>query len=152
LLELQCLADPARASSRKRAWPGFQVEDTSAKLNEECFMRSMRSSIRRDLLFGVILSALVFVSALARGGPFLAAKKPAPPAAAAHPALEATTLTGTVTGNGGKVYLNDHAGNIYQLDNVRYAGGPEGQYVSVTGELNRQARLMHVERIVPIDA
>jgi hypothetical protein len=112
----------------------------------------MKSSIRRALLLGIVLTALVFVGVLARGGPFPATNQPAPPVAAAQPALQATTLTGTVTGNGGKVYLNDHAGNIYQLNNVCYTGGPEGHYVAVTGELNRQARLMYVERIVSIDA
>lgn len=110
--------------------------------------------IRRDLILGIVLSALVFGCALALGGPFLATNRSAAPVAApaAQPAPQATTLRGTVTRNGGHVYLNDGVGNVYQLDNVHHSRALEGQYVAVTGELYSQARLMYVERIVPITA
>jgi hypothetical protein len=116
-------------------------------------MRLTKNSIKRDLVFGIILKALVFASALIVGGPFLASS---PAATAAVSAVQApaqtTTLNGTVTRNGARVYLNDGAGTKWQLDNTRQLGALVGRYVMVTGVLNSQAKSMHVERIETIDA
>jgi hypothetical protein len=116
-------------------------------------MRLTKNSIKRDLVFGIILTALVFASAFILGGPFLASS---PAATAAISAVQApaqtTTLNGTVTRNGARVYLSDGTGTNWQLDNARQLGALEGRYVMVTGVLNSQARSMHVEKIETIDA
>jgi hypothetical protein len=117
-------------------------------------MRSSRNSIKRDLVFGIILTALVFASALVFGGPFLATS-PAP-ASTSVSAVQAPAHTGNLNGtlshNGKLVYLSDAKGISWRLDNVPYVRGIEGRLVSVTGKLNSQTRVMHVEKIEPIDA
>jgi len=113
-------------------------------------MRSMRNSIKRDLFFGIILSALVFASALALGGPFLAPNHST--AAAAGAAAQTTTLTGIVMRDGWYVFLSDSKGNVYQLDNLRHARKFDGKFVTVTGELDPQSKLVLVERIEPARA
>jgi hypothetical protein len=107
--------------------------------------------IKRDLILGVSLSALVFGSALALGGPFIAANRPHA-AASAQVWERAATFGGTLLCKGTDVYLNDQAGNVYQLSNVTHASQFEGRYVIVKGNLNPRAKRLHVERISTITA
>ena len=117
-------------------------------------MRSTRNSIGRDLVFGIILTALVFASALILGGPFLSESHPA--AAEAVSAVQApaptATLSGTLSRSGALMGLIDGAGNYWKLDNIKYVSLLEGKLVTVTGKLNAQSRVMHVVKIEPIDA
>jgi len=117
-------------------------------------MRSTRNSIKRDLVFGIILTALVFASAFILGGPFLATTPAS--AAAAVSAVQAptqtTTLNGILSRSGQLMSLNDGTGHRWKLDNIQYVSILEGRLVSVTGKLNSQSRVMHVEKIKPIDA
>jgi hypothetical protein len=115
-------------------------------------MFSMKNSLKRDLLFGIVLSALAFLSALLLGGPFLATGASAAPAFGALAPAQTTTLRGFVTHNGRQVYLNDEAGNVYQLENIRPAHSIEDRYVTVTGEVDSASRLIHVVQITPVRA
>jgi hypothetical protein len=114
-----------------------------------------RSSIQRDLFLGVILTALVFACALIFGGPFLSASSSsATSAVSALPAQpQTTTVNGTVKSNGDQVYLSDSAsGKTYQLDHQQSIRPFAGRFVSVTGQLNSQSGLIHVQKIETIDA
>jgi hypothetical protein len=117
-------------------------------------MPSKRNSIRRDLFFGIILTALVFVCALIFGGPFLSASpSTATPAGSASPAqTQTTTVNGTVKRNGDQVYLSDRSGNTYMLDHQQFMRKLDGRFVSITGQLNSRTMRMHIEKVETIDA
>jgi Protein of unknown function (DUF5818) len=99
--------------------------------------------IKRDLTLGIVTSALVFVSALAWGGPFLTTNQ----LPAAFAAAQTATLSGTVMHDGNNVYLSLGSGKLYELENVRHARSFDGKFVTVTGRVNAQAKLILVERI-----
>jgi hypothetical protein len=114
-----------------------------------------RSSIQRDLLLGVVITALVFACALIFGGPFLTASSAsAASAVSALPAqTQTTTVNGTVKQNGDQVYLSEaSSGKTYRLDHQQGIRPFAGRFVTVTGELNSQSMLIHVEKIETIDA
>ncbi len=110
-------------------------------------MYSMKNSIRRDLLFGIVFSALVFAGALLWGGPFLITSQPPAVSGAAPTLTQTATLRGTVMRSGSTVYLSLGAGNLYELQNVRHARRYDGKYVRVTGQVDSQSKLILVERI-----
>jgi hypothetical protein len=105
--------------------------------------RTFFQFILRDLTFGIAISAFVFVCALAWGGPFLATNQ----LPAAFAAAQAATLSGTVMRDGSNVYLSLGSGKLYELENVRHVGSFDGKFVTVTGRVNAQAKLILVERI-----
>jgi uncharacterized protein YdeI (BOF family) len=116
--------------------------------------------LKRDMTLAVAISALVFMCALAWGKPFVAT-------GSAEAAVQAQqmqaqqvqgqqvqaqqgqtgTFTGTVLRHGEQFVLRDGAGQIYRLDDPRDAQTFEGKPVKVTGKLDTEARLIHVERI-----
>ncbi len=110
--------------------------------------------IKRDLTLGIVVSSLVFVAALAWGGPFLATSRPA--ASAAGTAVQASaptaTLTGTLTHDGNVVFLNGSDGKRYKLENLQLPRSVEGKLVSVTGQVDSQAKLIRVDRIEAVTA
>jgi hypothetical protein len=116
-------------------------------------------SIKRDLTVGFFISALLFVCALAWGSPFVSAGSKA--AQAQQPQQtqppqdqpqqtqpqQSKTFTGTVLKSGEQFVLRDTAGQVYKLDNQDSAKPYEGKSVKVTGQLDEQAMLIHVESI-----
>ncbi len=130
-------------------------------------------SIKRDLTFGLSLSAFVFGCALAWGSPFVksaqAQEQPPPsappqqtqpdqpPPQQAQPDQpdpsqgqaqpQAKTFTGTVVKAGSAYVLRDSSGQVYKLDNPESAKPYAGKSVKVTGQLDEQAMLIHVESI-----
>ena len=116
-------------------------------------------SIRRDLAIGLGLSGLAFVCALAWGSPFVAAASKLMPGAAqaqqpTAPAQQQTqtqpqsqVFTGTIVKNGGHYCLRDSSGQIYKLDDTESAKAYDGKSVKVTGQLDQQAMLIHVQNI-----
>ena len=98
----------------------------------------------RDLFLGIAASAFVFVCALAWGGPFLST---AANAATAQAQAQHATFTGTVMRNGEQFVLRETSGQIYRLDDPRHAQPFEGKAVKITGSLDAEAHLIHVERI-----
>jgi Protein of unknown function (DUF5818) len=111
--------------------------------------------LKRDMTLAVAISALVFMCALAWGRPFIStgsAEVPAPAQQIQAQQAQAQqgqtgTYTGTVLRNGEQFVLRDAAGQIYRLDDPRQAQSFEGKSVKVTGKLDTDARLIHVERI-----
>ena len=65
---------------------------------------------------------------------------------------QAATFTGTVVKNGQKFALRDSSGAVYTLDDAERAKPFEGKTVKVTGELDEQAKVIHVESIVGVEA
>ena len=126
-------------------------------------------SIKRDLSYGLSLSAFVFACALAWGSPFVrsaqAQEQPqqqTPPQQAqpdqppqAQPdqpdpsqgQAQSKTFTGTVVKSGSAYVLRDSSGQVYKLDNPQSAKPYAGKPVKVTGQLDEQAMLIHVESI-----
>jgi len=107
-----------------------------------------RNSIARDLTLGIAVSVVVFVCALAWGGPFLAAARAgATPAQAQSNQAQSTTFKGTIMRNGEQFVLRETSGQIYRLDDPQHAQPFEGKAVKVTGRLDTEAKLIHVQRI-----
>jgi Protein of unknown function (DUF5818) len=113
------------------------------------------SSLKRELLLGVALTAFVFVCAWAWGSPFVAVASNATPVQAqsqTQTQAQAATFRGTIERNGEQFVLREASGQIYRLDDPRDAQPFEGKAVTVTGKLDAGARMIHVERITPATA
>jgi hypothetical protein len=121
-------------------------------------------SIKRDLGIGLSMSTLLFAGVLAWGSPFVGAgsgsragqaqepqTQPQPgqaqPDQAQPPMSRSTIFTGTVVKRGGAFALRDSSGQVFKLDNSESAKPYEGKAVKVTGQLDEQAKLIHVESI-----
>jgi uncharacterized protein YdeI (BOF family) len=108
-------------------------------------------SIKRDLSVGAALSALVFTCALAWGSPFAATGAGAMPAHVQdNPQQEqskSATFTGTVVKDGELYVLRDLSGQVYKLDDPERAKPFEGKAVKIKGQLDTEAKLIHVEEI-----
>jgi uncharacterized protein YdeI (BOF family) len=116
--------------------------------------------LKRDMTLAVAISALVFMCALAWGRPFISTGSAEVPVQAQQVQAQQVqaqqgqtgTYTGTVLRNGEQFVLRDTAGQIYRLDDPREAQTFENKSVKVTGKLDTEARLIHVERIEPAAA
>jgi hypothetical protein len=121
-------------------------------------------SIKRDLSVGLSISALLFVCALAWGSPFVGAgsgsravqaqespqqtqPRKDQPQQTEPQQSESKTFTGTVFKSGEQYVLRDAAGQTYKLDDPESAKPYEGKAVKVTGQLDEQAMLIHVQSI-----
>lgn len=119
---------------------------------------SIKPSIKHELTLALLVSAFVFVCALAWGHPFIGSGSgTGSEAAAAGVALQtqqsqaqSAIFAGTIQRNGEQFFLREESGQIYRLDSSRLAQPYEGQSVKVTGKLDTEARLIHVEHIEPV--
>ncbi len=122
----------------------------------------MMKSMKRYLPDLYLLAALAVALALAWGSPFAGAhfaraqqqKMPAQARPQQQPdqgQTKPSTFTGTVVKNGHYYVLRDSSGAIYKLDDPDRAKHFEGQPVMVTGELDQQLKVIHVESIVGAD-
>ena len=137
-------------------------------------------SIKRDLIGLGAICTLVLAFALAWGGPSEAAgaaivqtqQQPQPQPDQAQPqpqqpkpdqtqpqqqpgqaqAPAASTFTGTVVKNGEQYMLRDSSGQVFGLDDSSKAQPFEGKTVKVTGQLDQQAKVIHVENIEAAEA
>jgi uncharacterized protein YdeI (BOF family) len=117
-------------------------------------------SIRQDLSFGFGLSVLVFTCALAWGSPFVSSSGSTPVKPQDQPQQvqsqqgqdKSTTFTGTVVKDGEQYLLRDSSGQVYKLDDSERAKPFEGKTVKVTGHLDTEAKLIHVENIEGTEA
>ncbi len=111
-------------------------------------------SLKRNMIDTSILSALVLAFALAWGSPFVSggsarAQDQAQPQQQPDQNQNKTgTFTGMIVKNGEQYVLRDSSGMIYGLDDSERARPYEGKTVKVTGELDEQAKVIHVESIV----
>ena len=60
---------------------------------------------------------------------------------------KATTFTGTIVKDGENYVLRDSSGGIYKLDDSSRAQTFEGKTVKVTGKLDADSKMIHVDSI-----
>jgi Protein of unknown function (DUF5818) len=129
----------------------------------------MRST-KHNLFDLSILGAMALAFALAWGSPFVAggsgsahaqdqAQPQQQPDHAQPPQTQPDqnqaqtgTFTGTVVKDGSDFLLRDSSGAIFKLDDAKRAKPFEGKTVKVTGELDEQAKVIHVESIEGAEA
>jgi uncharacterized protein YdeI (BOF family) len=121
-------------------------------------------SIKRNLMNITAPAAMVVALALAWGSPFVfagsahaqtqAQPQPQQQPDQAQPQQQpdqsqakTATFTGTVVKNGDQYMLRDASGQVYGLDDSTKAKQFEGKTVKVTGHLDDQAKVIHVENI-----
>ena len=64
--------------------------------------------------------------------------------------LKAVVLTGTVVKNGSDYFLRDTGGTLYQLDASEKAQPFKGKIVKVSGKLEANTSLVHIESIAAL--
>ncbi len=116
-------------------------------------------SLKRDLLHISAFSALALSSALAWGAPFIIGvssggqAQPQQPRQQPQPQQpddqqnKSATFTGTIVKKGDAFVLHDSSGITYGLDDAERVSQFEGKVVKVTGQLDEQARVIHVQDI-----
>ena len=110
--------------------------------------------VKRGLAHVSILSAFVFAFALAWGSPIVSAR-PIPvrgdqqeqPQKPDQNQSKSSTFNGTIVKDGGQYVLRDSSGASYTLDDTERAKPFEGKQVKVTGKLDEQSKVIHVESI-----
>jgi uncharacterized protein YdeI (BOF family) len=115
-----------------------------------------------QILLGISSCALLLASAPAWGASALKSATPMPviqepqsPPAQSSPdqqtpnsdASKSTTFTGTVVKDGEQYVLRDSSGSVYKLDDSQRAQTFEGKTVKVTGRLDSQSKMIHVDSI-----
>jgi uncharacterized protein YdeI (BOF family) len=120
----------------------------------------------RMLILGLSSCALMIASSQAQGFTMNAAtpmpilQEPQAPPAQTPPAqaspeqstpsqdqAKTTTFTGTIVKDGENYVLRDSSGGIYKLDDSTRAQSFEGKTVKVTGKLDADSKMIHVDNI-----
>jgi uncharacterized protein YdeI (BOF family) len=121
----------------------------------------------RMLVLGLSSCALMIASSQAQGftmntaAPMPVLQEPQAPPAQTPPAQaspdqssmpsqdqsKATTFTGTIVKDGENYVLRDSSGGIYKLDDSTRAQSFEGKTVKVTGKLDADSKMIHVDNI-----
>ncbi len=118
-------------------------------------------SIKSSLIEFCALCALTFILGLVPGSPFIAGRpalaqaqeRPPQQSEEAQPqqqpdqTAQAATFAGTVVKDGEHYDLRDSSGEVFKLDDAERAKPFAGRTVKVTGELDAQAKVIHVESI-----
>lgn len=120
---------------------------------------------RIQIVLGVSACALFFVSAQAQGiassysaSPMPVIQEPQAPPSQTPPdqatpnpdQSKTTTFTGTVVKDGEQYVLRDSSGSVYKLDDSSRAQAFEGKTVKVTGKLDPDSKMIHVDSIQAI--
>jgi uncharacterized protein YdeI (BOF family) len=114
-------------------------------------------------LLGISTCALLLASAFAWGAtehmnaatPMPVIQEPQAPPSQAQPdqttpkqdSAKTSTFTGTIMKDGEQWVLRDSSGSVYQLDDSSHAQAFEGKTVKVTGRLDANSKMIHVETI-----
>jgi hypothetical protein len=116
-------------------------------------MRSVKNNLHdiSALCAMALLFAMVLSGPLIAAGPVLAQAQERPPQQAEENQGQAATFAGTVVKDGGHYDLRDSSGEVFKLDDAERAKPYAGKTVKVTGELNAQAKVIHVESIEGIE-
>jgi len=133
-------------------------------------------SLKRNVFDLSVLGALTLMFALLWGSPFVGTSpayaqdqaQPQPQPGQTQPAQpdqtqpqqpqpdqnqpQTATFTGTVVKNGDQFALRDSSGAVYTLDDSECAKPFDGKTVKVTGQLDEQAKVIHVESIEGVEA
>jgi len=112
-------------------------------------------SVRRNLAYGLGIVAMAISLAMAWGSPFVSegtarAQDQAQPQQPAQPdpdQAKSATFTGTIVRDGEQFSLRDSSGETFKLDDSERAKPFVGKAVKVTGQLDEQAKMIHVESI-----
>jgi uncharacterized protein YdeI (BOF family) len=116
---------------------------------------------KMQILLGVSSCALLLASAQALSAnpvklanPMPVIQEPQNPPAQTSPsqmpnpdASKSTTFTGTVVKDGEQYVLRDSSGSVYKLDDSSRAQAFEGKTVKVTGRLDSNSKMIHVDSI-----
>lgn len=116
---------------------------------------------KMQILLGVSSCALMLASAQAWGAtspksatPMPVIQEPQNPPAQTSPdrmpnqePAKSTTFTGTVVKDGEQYVLRDSTGSVYKLDDSSRAQAFEGKTVKVTGRLDSNSKMIHVDSI-----
>jgi uncharacterized protein YdeI (BOF family) len=116
---------------------------------------------KMQLLLGISSCALMLASVQAQGftmnsaSPMPVIQEPQAPPAQTSPdqtmpsqdQSKASTFTGTIVKDGENYVLRDSSGGIYKLDDSSRAQAFEGKTVKVTGKLDADSKLIHVDSI-----
>jgi Protein of unknown function (DUF5818) len=114
--------------------------------------------LKRDFVYMCSVATLVFAFALAWGRPFVSARADSAQTQAqqqqqsaqdgsGQAQANAQTFTGAVVRNGDTYALRDSSGAVYGLDDSSRASQFEGRSVKLTGHLDHQSKVIHVESI-----
>ena len=116
-------------------------------------MHSLKTaSTKHNLINGLALGVMALAFAFAWAGPNVAGgakaqEQPQPQQQQQQDQAQSTTFTGTVVKEGDNYVLRDSSGAMYKLDDASRAKPFEGKPVKVTGQLDEQANVIHVESI-----
>ena len=117
---------------------------------------------KTQFLLGISSCALMLASVQAFGSPALNSASPmpviqepqAPPSQTApdqatpnQDQAKTTTFTGVIVKNGEQYVLRDSSGSVYKLDDSSRAQTFEGKTVKVTGKLDPDSKMIHVDSI-----
>ena len=118
---------------------------------------------KMEILLSVASCALLVASAQAQGfvspnsaTPMPVIQEPQTPPSQQNPSDQAmpnpdssktTTFTGTVVKDGEQYVLRDSSGSVYKLDDSSRAQAFEGKTVKVTGRLDPDSKMIHVDSI-----
>ena len=116
-------------------------------------------SIKLQILLGVSTCALLLTGVQAWGSssnanaatpmPVIQEPQTTPPALIepAPDASKSTTFTGTIVKDGEQYVLRDSSAGVYKLDDSTRAKAFEGKTVKVTGSLDADTKMIHVDTI-----
>ena len=120
-------------------------------------------STKLNILLGVSSCALLLTSVQAWGAstsnpaatPMPVIQEPQTPPSQAQPdqttpnqdSAKSTTFTGTIMKDGEQYVLRDSSGGVYKLDDSSRAQAFEGKTVKVTGRLDADSKMIHVDTI-----
>jgi len=117
-------------------------------------------SIKLQILLGVSTCALLLTGTQAWGSstntnaatpmPVIQEPHTTTPPALIDPAPDAsksTTFTGTIVKDGEQYVLRDSSAGVYKLDDSTRAQAFEGKTVTVTGRLDADTKMIHVDTI-----
>ena len=112
-------------------------------------------SIKRSILISS-LCMFVFTGGLVWGHPLIAtgsgsASVQAQEQQQQEPA-KSTAFTGTIAKDGDQFVLQNSSGGVYKLDDPERASSFEGKAVKVTGRLDEDAKLIHVDTIEAVSS
>lgn len=118
---------------------------------------------KMEILLGISSCALLIASAQAQGlayshsaTPMPVIQEPQTPPSQQNPqdqtmpnpdSSKTATFTGTVVKDGEQYVLRDSSGSVYKLDDSSRAQAFEGKTVKVTGRLDPNSKMIHVDSI-----
>jgi uncharacterized protein YdeI (BOF family) len=136
--------------------PGFELHPPGRQSKIAHPRRLTMKLTRISMLLGASACALFLVSAQAQGiastysaTPMPVVQEPQNPPSPdqSQDQSKVTTFTGTIVKDGEQYILRDSSGSVYKLDDASRAQSFEGKTVKVTGRLDPNSKIIHVDSI-----